>query len=182
MPSDIDYAMPISQLASFLTKGKSGRAPGEDGVVREVYALDAFLFAMLYHFLFLRVGLRFEEPSTWRGGLLKDLSKRKGSPLEASSSRGTFLEDHIGKGWHLFLPAKLENYLPNIARRTQFGGRKKLSIGFAAQLSRMFPGMCKDRRRSGWALFLDVIGAFDTTMRTLISAGDLCEADVVTNV
>lgn len=97
-----------------------------------------------------------------------NLFKGKGDVAECSSSRGVVIEDSLGKK---FSSAVRDSTMPSFSksvRSTQCGGVSTRGTDYCHHLVKSYFTAALARRLSCGALFVDVVGAFDSLIRSIV--------------
>ena len=163
-----DNVPTLRQLTMAFAKCKSGKAAGEYNIVAEALRLNPPVLARIYHPLYVKVALRIAEPLQWRGNMISELWKRKGSQTMCPNYRDIAIGDVVGKVNHRLLRQRLHKYLAKAAGYHQFAG---VGTDFPAHIVREIIALARRRQMSLLLLFLDIAGAFDSVLRQLTMPG-----------
>ena len=112
---------------------------------------------------------RIEEPLAWKGGMLAELMKAGGAPLDCDGYRGIFVTDVAGKQLHGWYRRCLMPSYRTLTRPTQFGDVEHMGTVFCSHMARAYWDWLAAATRSGFELFVDIIGAFDAVIRRYIA-------------
>ena len=108
-----------------LVRRTNGRkAFGEDGLPTALVKAASAALADVWHPLWCKCVITQSEPVQWKGGMLQELWKGKGTQAELRNWRGVVLEDAGAKCFHKWAVTKLEAQSEKYLRSSQFGCRK----------------------------------------------------------
>eukprot|EP00973_Karenia_brevis_P083367 11563243-Karenia_brevis.AAC.1 len=97
-PADVhDLAPSLSQLAHLFWTSRTGKEAGEDCLVGELYKIFNWTLAWIYWPLYTKVCLQMRPPIQWRGGMLCELFKNKGTASSCSNYRDVTIADDGAK-------------------------------------------------------------------------------------
>ena len=88
-------------------------------------------------------------PSSWRGGRLAALWKKKGTRQVCSNSRGILISDHAGKVFTGCLASEVDGPVQAVFAPSQAGGLPCMGKGCVAHRSRAFIQRCRRRKTTG---------------------------------
>ena len=145
-----------------------GRSCGEDGLPDELLAVASARLARLFYPLYLKSWIRCETPIYWRGGALVNLYKGKGDIAECANSRGICVEDGLAKRHSRLVRESMLNSYNRYVRETQCGGVANRGTDYAAHYVKSLLEVTHIRRLCVALVFIDVIGAFDALIRSII--------------
>ena len=94
---DLNSSLAHMEVAGSFAKVKRGKAFGHDVTPADVYALAPQRFSNLYHSLMWKSSAFSIEPLQFKGGMLIDLYKGKGTHSACKNKRGILLIDNLGK-------------------------------------------------------------------------------------
>ena len=89
-----------SHLRAAYVKLKRGTGHGEDAIPNEAFIAAPDEMAALFHPIWMKATLRLQHPVLWKGGMLSELWKGKGSAANCDNSRGIVVSDSSGKSFH----------------------------------------------------------------------------------
>ena len=164
----VEFVPAVVDIAKLLYAGATGKGHGEDSVPYEFFRVAIWHMAHLLHPLFLKCIFRLEHPLPWKGGMLAELFKNKGSPGEQSNYRGVLVSDSAGKYLDSWTRHRLLDSTSGAFRPNQCGGTKHLGTDFCAHISALFYEYLAQSRMSGAQLFIDVSSAFESVIRSLL--------------
>ena len=146
---------------------KTRRAAGPDDIPAELYKSDVQAFASVIYPVALKVSSQVSAAFGMLGGLVVEFYKGKGPQAECSSYRSILLTDELSKIIRKPARDKLLPAYHEYHHEIQLGGLKHQSCDFAVHLMQEFQAYVKTRRRSGAALFVDVVSAYYRVVRGL---------------
>ena len=133
-------------------------------------------FMRIYYPLILKTYVRIQPPIQWKGGMLQELFKGKGSSSVCSNFRDVMLACVDGENVAKYVRNKFLPRAKVISLNTQFGGGfNGGETAFAHLYARLVNQACRNSRRTCANLFLDVISAFASLLRCIVfdvEAGD----------
>ena len=148
-----------------LSKLKSGRSPGPDGIPFEafkcspIFAREALL--VVQDFI-----SRGDYPFDWLGATLQEIPK-KGSKILCSNYRDILLANTAGKIYKKALRSSVAPFIDSYILDSQCGGFAHRGVDFGSHFVRNRLNLAKHMRMSLGILFLDVQSAFASIMRCL---------------
>ena len=159
----------ISDLANIFNCFAKGKACGEGKLVSDVFKFFGPTMAELFFPLVVKTCTRIQPPLQWKGGMICDLFKGKGSPALINSYRDILLSDHDGKAVQRFLRARLFPTAQLLSADTQFGGGLHGGETAIAHLYlRLFIDSTLFLKLSSSVIFFDVVSAFATLLRRIV--------------
>ena len=111
-----------SEVIDMHSMSKKGKAPGEDLCSGNVLSAFPVEFMRIYYPLVLKTYVRIQPPIQWKGGMLQELFKGKGSSSVCSNFRDVMLACVDGKNVAKYIRSKLLPRAHTISLDTQFGG------------------------------------------------------------
>ena len=166
----LDNVVPtLFDLFNCFAKFVRGKATGESRLASDVFRRLPLLMARVYYPLVLKSYLRIAPPLQWKGGMICDLFKNKGSPSLISSYRDILLADDDGKGAQRLLRKTLVPLAHKLCVSTQFGGGLNGGETAIAHLYlRLIVDFIINNKTSGAIIFADVTSAFATLLRRIV--------------
>ncbi len=166
----LDNVVPtLFDLFNCFAKFVRGKATGESRLASDVFRRLPLLMARVYYPLVLKSYLRIAPPLQWKGGMICDLFKNKGSPSLISSYRDILLADDDGKGAQRLLRKTLVPLAHKLCVSTQFGGGLNGGETAIAHLYlRLIVDFIINNKTSGAIIFADVMSAFATLLRRIV--------------
>ena len=150
-----------------LRRVQPGKAVGRDAIPPELcHRFPGLLGPQIYPQL-LKLCCHGAEALEHKGGRLAVAYKRKGPMAQCESYRSLLVSSHIGKTIHRTLRQHQNDLYLNYMQRQQYGGRPKISVGFALHMTRSFMRHCQDHGQSSGLIFLDLTEAFYRVLRPL---------------
>ena len=128
----------LSEITAIMRKGKCRRGHGEDGLPAELFAAFPEELGRMMWPLWLKATARIEEPLAWKGGMLAELMKAGGAPLDCDGYRGIFVTDVAGKQLHGWYRRCLMPSYRTITRPTQFGDVEHMGTDFCSHMARAY--------------------------------------------
>ena len=111
-----------SDIVVMNANSKKNKAPGEDLCSGNVLATFALELMHVYYPLVLKTFMRVQPPIQWKGGMLQELFKGKGSPHSRANFRDVMLASVDGKNVAKYVRNNLLPRAKHISLSTQFGG------------------------------------------------------------
>ena len=157
----------LFDLEVSLRRVQPGKAVGRDAIPPELcHRFPGLLGPQIYPQL-LKLCCHGAEALEHKGGRLAVAYKRKGPMAHCESYRSLLVSSHIGKTIHRTLRQHQNDLYLNFMQRQQYGGRPKISVGFALHMTRSFLRHCQDHGQSSGLIFLDLTEAFYRVLRPL---------------
>ncbi len=119
---EIQAVPTLIDLFKCFSNFKKGKACGEGLLVSDIFKLFPFHLSRVFFPLVVKTFVRIQPPLQWKGGMICDLFKNKGSPALISSYRDVLLMDDDGKGVQRLLRKKLFPLANLLCVDSQFGG------------------------------------------------------------
>ena len=152
---EIQAVPTLIDLFKCFSNFKKGKACGEGLLVSDIFKLFPFHLSRVFFPLVVKTFVRIQPPLQWKGGMICDLFKNKGSPALISSYRDVLLMDDDGKGVQRLLRKKLFPLANLLCVDSQFGGGLNGGETAIAHLYlRLFVESIIFSRKSGAIVFL----------------------------
>ena len=161
----------LFELEAVLAATPARRAAGEDRIPSSAVRAAPGAIARLLHPLVCKVMGAGREPVSWQGGMIQELWKGKGSPLDMASYRAILLSSHLAKAYYRTLRARLSVSLVQFASQLQCGGLAGRGTDLAALGLRAALSAARIALRSVGLLYVDVRTAFYTVIRSTVFGG-----------
>ena len=134
--------------------------------------------AQLYHTVVAKAIAQLRPPIQWRGGMLSEIFKGKGSSSTCSSYRDINLADHTATIFGKTIRTSLMPALSDVTCATQFGsGLHGGETAIAHLCLRSFFEIGRLMKKTVATLFLDIVTAFASMVRRIVF--DVDEGDEV---
>ena len=174
-PFEVDVGSIPSRchLECVMVSQTSGKAAGPDCIPAEVVKHAAGTLSRAIFPLWLKLVLRADEALQFKGGILHQAWKGKGSPSDCASYRALLVSSNVGKVLHGALRAQCVPSLCRVAAPLQVGGLPRFPVLFPAHMTRTFQNW--QRSASYAILFLDLREAFYRVCRPMLGDNDLSE-------
>ena len=178
-PSPVSHADPallpsVADVIRLLRTASKFKAVGEDRIGGDVWAMFADILGPHLHSLFVKSVATVTTPLAWKGGMLMELWKGKGSTSDISAYRDILIQDHPAKLHGAVLRPVLRAIAEVTTRSTQWGSGLHAGSTEVAHLTiRSMIDIARLRRESGAIVFLDVVSAFASFRRRIVLC---CEA------
>ena len=125
--------------------------------------------AQLQFPLVIKSFVRVQPPLQWKGGMLSELFKMKGSPSSCGNYRDILLADDAGKSVFKLIRQRLLPYAVALSMNTQFGGGfNGGETAFANLYLRLLIDAAVCQRTSCAIIFMDVVAAFAQMLRRIV--------------
>ena len=125
--------------------------------------------ASVYFPIVFKTLCRIHPPFQWRGGMICELFKNKGSSADSSNYRDIMLGNVNGKSFAKMVRRRLLPIANVVCGATQFGsGLNGGECAFAHVYLRLLSEVCASRGKSFAALFIDVSNAFAGLIRQIL--------------
>jgi hypothetical protein len=162
----LDCTPSVEEMEASLKKMSSGKAAGDNGIIAE------FLKAMaevdgtrkILHDIVIQFWQGEDVPLDWLVGRLKILPK-KGDLSDPNKWRGIMLLDIMGKLVCSIISARLQKVLKEYGLEEQFGFMMERGCSDGIFTLKTAMAKRKEYNLETWALFIDLVKAFDTVPR-----------------
>ena len=162
VPAPVDIMVGYNGLTN-------GKACGENRICTNVHKRFSRVMSELYFPLILKSYVRVQPPLQWKGGMLCELFKNKGSPSQCGNYRDILLADDGGKGAIKLIRPRFLSLALNIAHQSQYGGGfNGGETAFAQIYMRLVVDASISNLQSCGILYLDVVAAFATMLRRIV--------------
>ncbi|CAK0802742.1 unnamed protein product, partial [Prorocentrum cordatum] len=160
-------ALPDAVGASLLQLGRN-KGVGRDGAPSELLVAggDAVNEPLASIFEDIIDGERW--PTSWTGGRMQNVYKKKGPREERDEPRGIVLEDHAAKGFQQHLSGLVTPMYNAHTPESQHGALAGRGTDLAAHLARSFCDYCTAQGLSCFVWFVDLVKAFDRVVREIV--------------
>ena len=166
------HSMPLlSEIRHQFAARKKGKACGESTLVPELFRHFPKLLSEHYFPLYFKTYARLMPPLQWKGGMMQELFKNKGSPSIPSGYRDVLLADDDGKAIMKYIRQQVMPNIAEIIGDTQYGsGFGGGETAFAHLGAQLFVDYAKHNRSSSALLFIDLSQAFASLVRRVCMA------------
>ena len=158
----------ISHTASLFSSLKKRKAAGQDQIVGELLAINPRAAARHYHPILAKCSLHHQEPFEWKHGIVFPIPKTSGAATSLEFFRSILLNSIVSKCWHKFIRIELARYLGVLLNETQCGGRARHGPTQLIHTVGTFLRVVKQKKMNSVLLFLDLVAAFYSTIRSLV--------------
>jgi hypothetical protein len=166
---------PIDLISQYRSSAK-GKGFGEGRLCTDVFREFPEEMAHIQFPLILKSFVRVQPPLQWKGGMLCELFKNKGTPSVCGNYRDILLADDAGKSVAKLIRKRLLPHAVALSVSTQFGGGfNGGETAFANLYLRLLIDAAACQRTSCSIIFLDVVAAFAQMLRRIVfnvDAGD----------
>ena len=176
-PKDVLSILPtLFETSSVFFEAPHLKGVGEDLISGKLLSSFHHLFAILFNPIIFKSIVRIAPPLQWKGGMLTELYKNKGSTGCIDNYRDVFLGDYTGKSSYKILRRKLIPLTTAIIGTSQYGaGFNGGETAFAHLYVRLLFDYARAKNLSASALYVNVTTAFATLLRRILfdsSQGD----------
>jgi len=159
----------VDDLALLYRTLIEGKGYGESRVCTDVYKLFPDIMARLQFPMVVKTYVRIQPPLQWKGGMLCELFKNKGSPSVCGNYRDILLADDSAKAVSKLIRQRLLPLAAKLVKRTQFGGGLNGGeTAFAHLYVRLVIDWAINSSTSCSIIFLDVVAAFASMLRRIV--------------
>jgi hypothetical protein len=158
----------LAEIEELCLKQRPHRAAGLDMIPPEICRMAAATIAPYLHNLILKAFLQGTEPYAYKGGLLCPIWKQRQPRDVPEGYRGILLANVFGKILHAWARKRL---LPTLEVRRapgQLGGLPSQQTVTAIQLLRLHGKICRSKKLTSAAVFIDLKAAFHHMLREFI--------------
>jgi len=158
----------MEEVSKAISKTKSNKAAGPDGIPAEVYKYGGIKLKKTLHHLIIKMWTEEEIPSEWKNANIVKIYKRKGDRSECGNYRGISLLSTAGKILSGILNMRLQTIAESILPESQSGfrpGRGTTDMIFSV---RQLQEKCIEQNKPLYMAFIDITKAFDTVARELL--------------
>eukprot|EP00438_Fugacium_kawagutii_P026052 Skav224814 [mRNA] locus=scaffold21:91531:97434:- [translate_table: standard] len=163
----------LRDLEASFRRCKPQRASGPDMIPPELCHFAARWMTHYLAPLYLKCALYQAEPIQWKGGVLHEVYKRKGSMQAPGSYRGILVSSHLAKCLHNVFRAPTLRWHADSADPLQYGGLPGRGVDQASHTLRLFLSLARQAKSSCGVFFLDIASAYYRLLRTL-AVGPTC--------
>ena len=167
----------LSELEFLLRAVGRRHAPGLDGLPGELYASVPDLVARLLHPLLVKIGVRFQEPVSYKGGRAAELYKGRGRIPDCSSYREVLVANEAAKCWHRHVRGRLAPFAEGFALDVVCCARHR-GADVGAHGPRALQEWARERGVCVAMLFVDVKAAYYSLVRGLAFGPDVCDEEL----
>ncbi|CAE7419468.1 unnamed protein product [Symbiodinium sp. CCMP2592] len=184
---DCDLGWSLGELPSYFEVEQAFRcAParkscGLDCLPGELLRADPAGITKAAFPLFLKATVSLRQPIQWRGGLLRESWKRKGTVREPANYRSLFVSSMLGKVFHKVLRSRATQHAADMLLSFQMGARKQAPVTLPALFVQSILRRGHQDNISTGVLFLDVQSAYYTVIREM-SVGLIEDDETVAKV
>ena len=129
--------------------------------------------ALALHALYLKAAVGLQQPLQWRGGVLYECWKQKGSWAEVKNHRSLYISSVVGKLYHRIYRDKTQPQLQEVLHGLHLGSKRRTPLTFAAIYLLGHFRRCRRLKRPVGALFLDTESAYYSIIRE-VAMGEVC--------
>jgi len=170
VPSSIALCIPsVDELALLYRTFREGKGYGESRICTDVFKQFPDIMSRLQYPLVVKTFVRIQPPLQWKGGMLCELFKNKGSTSMCGNYRDILLADDSGKGVMKLIRKRLLPLAASLTKQTQFGGGLNGGeTAFAHLYVRLIIDWAINSQTSCSILFLDAVAAFASMLRRIV--------------
>jgi hypothetical protein len=159
----------VPDLIMLFNSYANGKGFGEGRICTDVFKKFSKHLAVYYFPLYVKTFVRVQPPLQWKGGLLAELFKGKGSPSMRGNYRDVLLADDSGKAVGKLIRRRFLPFAVSLSHASQYGGGFN---GGETAFTQLHVRLCIDAaihmNLSVGCLYLDVIAAFATMLRRIV--------------
>lgn len=163
----------LRDLEASFRRCKAQRASGPDLIPPELCHYAARWMTHYLAPLYMKCALYQAEPIQWKGGVLREIWKRKGPMVSPSSYRGILVSSHLAKCFHNIFRAPTLSWHAETADSLQFGGLPGKGVDMACHTIQTFMSLTRQTKKSCGLFFLDIQSAYYRLLRSL-AVGPTC--------
>ena len=152
-----------------------GKAIGPDRVPGELCHLAPAACARATYSSLWKLLLFGHEALTYKGGLLVQAYKGKGSTTKCSSYRSLLISSHIGKSLHRAMRCSQAHIFEGFLQAQQLGGRRAMPVTYGVHLARAFHRQARHHGHSCALIMLDLKEAFYRIFRPICMEGKVTD-------
>ena len=172
-------SVPIEEIAQYIPNlfdlemqfqhAPANKATGEDLIKGKLLSMFCKPLAQILYPVVFKSFVRVSAPFQWRGGMLTELFKAKGSSKYLDNYRDIFLGDFSGKAIFKRVRKLLIPYAFDLVGDFQFGaGFNGGETALPHLYVRLYTDYCNHHKINSSLLFVDVASAFASLMRRII--------------
>eukprot|EP00435_Cladocopium_sp_Y103_P010671 s2448_g2.t1 len=165
---DMSELPTLTEVEAICLRQQAHKAPGPDGIGSNLCKHGAAALAPQIHNMLLKALITGVEPFQYKGGLMRAIWKKRGSPSDPSTYRGVLLANTFGKVCHAWARKRL---LPTMLARKapgQLGGLPARQTAMGVHIIRMHSNLGRIRKLSTAVLFIDIRAAFHHLLREFV--------------
>ena len=168
----------VGEIEAGIRRIPRGKAMGLDMIPGEALQACPSQFALSLHPLFLKAVCGIQQPVQWRGGVLFECWKKKGSWAEVKNHRSFFISSVVGKLFHRLYRDKAQPQLQQALHGLHLGSKRQAPLTFASLYMVTHYRLGRQKKRSSGALFLDTTAAYYSILRE-VAMGQICFDDTI---
>ena len=168
----------LSEIETAFREVPSMKAHGLDNVPPELFNAVPSMAAKLYCPLYVKAALACQQPLQWKGGILFECFKGKGSAAEMANFRSLFISSLPAKAMHRIMRSRLRAAVEDTMHELHCGVCKGRPVVLPTHVLRLALRQLKVSKHSGAVLFLDTATAYYAVIRDLV-LGDVSSDGVV---
>ncbi|CAE7936001.1 unnamed protein product, partial [Symbiodinium necroappetens] len=149
----------IQEIEQGIRRIPKAKAMGLDMIPGEALQACPSQFALALHPLFLKAATGLQQPLQWRGGVLFECWKKKGSWSDVQNHRSLYISSVVGKLYHRLYRDKSQPQLQKALHELHLGSKRQAPMTYAAMYILGHFRQCRRARRSVGTLFLDTTAA-----------------------
>ena len=168
--SDLPSVQEIEQGIRRIPRAK---AMGLDLIPGEALQACPSQFALTLHPLFMKAATGLQQPLQWRGGVLYECWKKKGSWADVQNHRSLYISSVVGKLYHRLYRDKSQPQLQRALHELHLGSKRQAPMTYASLYILGHFRRCRKAKRSVGTLFLDTTAAYYAIIREA-AMGEIC--------
>eukprot|EP00435_Cladocopium_sp_Y103_P032440 s283_g8.t1 len=165
---DLTELPTLAEVEAICLRQKAHKAPGPDGIGSNLCRQAAAALAPQIHNLLMKALLSGIEPFQYKGGLMRAIWKRKGSPSDPSTYRGILLANTFGKVCHAWARKRLLSTMLQRKAVGQLGGLPSRQTATGIHIIRLHAQLGRIQALSTAVIFVDIKSAFHHLLREFI--------------
>ena len=177
LAAEVDWTLAdlpsLQEIERGIRRIPRAKAMGLDMIPGEALQACPSQFALALHLLFMKAATGLQQPLQWRGGVLFECWKKKGSWADVKNHRSLYISSVVGKLYHRLYRDKSQPQLQQALHELHLGSKRQAPMAYAAMYILGHFRRCRRARRSVGTLFLDTTAAYYAIIREA-AMGEIC--------
>ena len=170
MHADLPF---LDEIEAGMRARNPHKSCGIELISSAVFKEAAGPLSMRFYPLILKYAVWCWEPIAWKGGRMAPVWKHKGSASDMATYRGVQVADISGKLLHSAYRRRLISLAGELMGKFQFGAMSGRGTDLASWCVRGYQRLMSFRQRSHAFVFIDVVAAFDSVIKELVTGSFL---------
>ena len=176
---DFSVVPTLTEIEAAFRAVPAMKAHGLDNLPAELFKSMPGALAKLYCPLYTKAALACQQPAQWKGGILFDMHKGRGSAADVASFTSLLISSLPAKAMHRILRSRLRGIMDDTLHELHCGIAKCRPVSLPTHVLRLALRKHKAAKQSCAVLFLDTATAYYAVVRDFALGDITSDKDIV---